>query len=294
MDQKIFQKIHPIEHLRRFLLKGVRPDGRAPSKARKVSISTSPIGTAVGSAMLKLGRTTVVAGVHATLIQPPTSTPDQGVLDVNVELLSMAAASLKPGRTSDESLCLTEFVRGLIAPHIDMSKLCVEEGLLVWRLRLTMYCIDHDGNIEDATLLAAVAAMRDVKLPNVRLIDDDEVDGNGEATDSSAMCDESREAHANGSAIAEASVERPNALQMDGFPIPISFVLFEGKALMDPCAEEEAVSESRVTFLFRPSGELRGVLKPGGRHISEALYRSCVEVCKGQVSSLVEKLGAGK
>lgn len=294
MDQKIFRKIHPTEHLRRFLLNDVRPDGRAPSKARKISLTTGSIGTAVGSAMVKLGRTTVVAGVNATLIQPPPSNPDQGVLDVNVELLSMAAASLKPGRASDESLCLTEFVRDLIAPHVDLFKLCVEQALLVWRLRLTIYCIDHDGNLEDGAVLAAVAAVRDVKLPNVRLIDDDFADSNGQAPDSGIMSDESPAAHASDSVIAEASAERPNALQMDGFPIPISFVLFEDKALLDPSADEEAVCESRLTFLFRPSGELRGVLKPGGRNLSEALYEGCLAVAKGRVSPLLEKLGTGR
>lgn len=292
MDQEVFRKVHPREYLKRFLDKDVRPDGRAPSSARKISVSTGSITTAVGSAMLKLGRTTVVAGVHATLVQPPPETPDQGIVDNAVELLSVASPNHKTGRTSDDALCLTEYVRSLILPHVDLTKLCVEAGLLVWRLRLTVYCVDNDGNLEDSTLLAAVAAMRNVTLPNVRLVDNESLDANGHESKSTNMTDVNDAVQQSDSIIAEASADRPNPLEMDGFPLPISFILFDGKVLIDPSAEEESVRESRLTFLFRASGELRGVLKPGGKNISEELYRSCLTQAKERIPLLLEKLGA--
>lgn len=292
MDQEVFRKVHPREYLKRFLVNDVRPDGRAPFSTRKVSVSTGSIATAIGSAMLKLGRTTVVAGVHGTLIQPPPGTLDQGIVDVAVELLSAASPNHRTGRTSDDASCLTEYVRSLILPHVNLTKLCVEAGLLVWRLRLTVYCIDNDGNLEDSTLLAAVAAIRNVTLPNVRLIDDENLDVNGHESKSANMTDVNDVVQYGDSVIAEASADRPNPLEMDGFPLPVSFILFDDKALIDPSAEEESVCESRLTFLFCATGELRGVLKPGGKNISKELYKSCLNQAKERIPLLLEKLGA--
>lgn len=292
MDQEVFRKVHPREYLKRFLVNDVRPDGRSPSSARKVNVSTGSIGTAVGSAMLKLGRTTVVAGVHATLIQPHPGTPDQGALDISVELLSVASPNYKAGRTSDDALCLTEYIRGLILPHVDLTKLCVDSGLLVWRLRLTVYCVDNDGNLEDSTLLAAVAAMRNVTLPNIRLLDGENLDANGYGSKDANITDADDSVQHSDYVIAEASADRPNFLEMDGFPLPVSFVQFDGKMLIDPSAEEESVCDSRLTFLFRATGELKAVLKPGGKNLSEVLYKSCLSQAKERIILLLEKLEA--
>lgn len=291
MDQEVFRKVHPRDYLRRFLNNDVRPDGRSPSKPRRISITVGSIETAVGSAMLKLGRTTAVAGIHATLVQPSAGTPDQGILDVAVELLSMAAAQYKSGRSSDEAVCLTEYLRSLIAPHVDLSKLCVEEGLLVWRLRLTVYCVDNDGNLEDAILLAGVAAMRNVLLPTVRILDEDQ-DGSNGTNPGETSTEDVKATGQSDSIIAVATSERSNSLEMDSYPLPVSFVLFDGKALIDPSVEEEAVCDSRITFLFRPTGELRGVLKPGGKNVSEEVYQSCLAQAKGRIPKLQAKLEA--
>lgn len=289
-DQQVFQKVHPHEYVRRFLSKDVRPDGRALSSARKLHMTPSSIGTSVGSAMIKLGKTTVVAGVSATLVQPPAGDPERGSLEVIVELVSTASPNYKAGRTSDEAVCLSEYVRGLISPHVNLVDLCVEPGLLVWNLRLTVYCLDNDGNLEDSTLLAAVGALMDVMLPNVKLIDDDESNPKGDDVDMADASDGTTIEMQSSSVIAEASIDRPNSLEFETYPIPVSFAIFEGKALLDPSLDEEAVSESKITFLFRPNGELRGVLKPGGKQISENMYLSCLAEAKSRSSFLVKQL----
>lgn len=240
--------------------------------------------------MLKLGRTTAVAGVYATLVHPSAGAPDQGVLDVSVELLSMASPNYKSGRSSDEAVCITEYLRSLISPHVDLSKLCVEAGLLVWRLRLTVYCIDNDGNLEDSILLAGVAAMRNVLLPTVRIIDDDQDEVNGANLAEANMADVKQPKAQNDSTIAIATAERSLSLEMESYPLPVTFILFDGKALIDPSIEEESVCDSRITFLFRPTGELRGVLKPGGKNVPEEVYRSCLAQAKDRIPKLVAKL----
>lgn len=289
MDQEVFRKVHPTEYLKRFLINDVRPDGRAPSASRKVSMTKGSINTAVGSAMLKLGRTTIVAGVKATLVEPSLAAPDKGVLDIGVELLSIASAGYRAAR-SDDALVLSEYLRDIISPHIDLTTLCVEEDKLVWHLRLSVYCVDNDGNLEDSVVLASVGALRDVLLPTVSMNEaEDDASENEESTYTSIPLD--TKPQQSPFVLASVSRDRTNPLELTPFPLAVTFSLFEGgKALIDPSAEEETVSDSRITLLVKPSGDLRGVLKPGGQNISQDLYQSCLKLAKERVLFLNKML----
>lgn len=294
MDEGVFRRIQPRDYLKRFLDNNVRPDSRSPTTARKLTMTTGSVNTAVGSAMLKFGRTTAVAGVQATLIKPSANTPEEGIIEFVVEILATASFNFRQVRASDDSLVLTRNLRQWLNPYIDRPSLCVEPGLLVWELRLTVYVIDNDGNMDDAVIMAAVAAIKDVKLPSVSLMDVDvnenDIDG---PTNAREHMEDVNETHVvNHSAIAIASADRTNPLQLDGFPLVVSFALFEDKALLDPTAEEEAVMDSRLTFVLHPSGELRAVDKPGGKILSGTLYESCLGQAKLRASILLEKLNA--
>ena len=56
--------VDPLEYNRAFLTKGVRPDGRALLRGRKAVPHGSPITSAEGSALLRLGETAVLVGVQ--------------------------------------------------------------------------------------------------------------------------------------------------------------------------------------------------------------------------------------
>lgn len=286
MDHEVFRRVYPRDYIKRFLDNGVRPDGRSLMKSRKLSMTTGSISTAVGSAMLKLGRTTAVAGVIATLVEPLPNTPEEGILDLSVEILSTVSQNFK--RINDDALVLSHAVRHWLGPHIDRSTLCVESGKLVWHLRLTVYCIDDDGNLYDAVLLAAVAALKNVMLPSVTMLDD--FDASSDAKNNMHI---DTQASVERSVVATASVERTNPLQMDDFPLAVSFSIMDDSVLMDPSAEEESVADSRLTFILHPSGELRAVEKPGGKHLSGTLYETCLNSAKARALVLLDKLNSG-
>lgn len=293
MDEEVFRRIQPRDYLKRFLDNDVRPDSRSPTMARKLTMTTGSINTAVGSAMLKLGRTTVVAGVQATLVEPSSSAPNDGVVEYSVEILATASFNFRQVRTSDDSLVLAHNLRRWLDPYIDRPALCVEPELLVWHLCLTVYVIDNDGNVDDAVIMAAVAAMKNVLLPAITLRDDEACEALANGSDGSrGRMDVDSASVTNRSAIAVASAERTVPLQFDDFPLVVSFALFEDKPLLDPCAEEEAVMDSRVTFVLNQSGELRAVDKPGGVHLSGALFKQCLYQAKSYIPVLLEKLGA--
>lgn len=66
-----YRKIYPLEFHRQFLLHGVRPDGRKLSTSRKTKLNVGLIETADGSAFVKLGHTSVIAGVVGEIGPPP-------------------------------------------------------------------------------------------------------------------------------------------------------------------------------------------------------------------------------
>lgn len=57
--------IHPVKYYRDFLNHDVRPDGRELNQFRPIVINVNSIGTSDGSAIVKIGNTTVVCGIKA-------------------------------------------------------------------------------------------------------------------------------------------------------------------------------------------------------------------------------------
>mmetsp|Transcript_21499 Transcript_21499/g.44210 ORF Transcript_21499/g.44210 Transcript_21499/m.44210 type:complete len:411 (-) Transcript_21499:20-1252(-) len=64
--------------------------------------------------------------------------------------------------------------------YIDPTELGIEPGKSAWRVRISIHVVNHDGNVWDAALLSACAALADLKLPvvevnrkdgNVRIVD---------------------------------------------------------------------------------------------------------------------------
>lgn len=92
----VFKRLHPASYLSRFLSSGYRPDGRPilPSSSfqstasasasaaddvwRQVSINTGSISTAHGSALVRMGDTTMVCGVKAEVGEPDAEAPGEG------------------------------------------------------------------------------------------------------------------------------------------------------------------------------------------------------------------------
>lgn len=57
--------IHPIKYYRNYIAHEIRPDGREFEAFRPIRINVKSIGTADGSAIVKLGNTTVICGIKA-------------------------------------------------------------------------------------------------------------------------------------------------------------------------------------------------------------------------------------
>ena len=63
LEPDAFRKLYPDQYYSRFLAEGLRPDGRPLSQARPTTIALGAVTTADSSALVKIGNTTVMAGV---------------------------------------------------------------------------------------------------------------------------------------------------------------------------------------------------------------------------------------
>ncbi|MBU0624287.1 MAG: RNA-binding protein, partial [Candidatus Thermoplasmatota archaeon] len=115
------------DYISKLLAKGQRVDGRRFDEMRPLTIETNFIGSAEGSARVKLGNTDVVVGVKLIPGEPFPDTPNTGVLTTNAELIPMASDTFESGPPDQESIEVARVVdRGIREGHaVDMTKLCM-------------------------------------------------------------------------------------------------------------------------------------------------------------------------
>nr|CAI46226.1 hypothetical protein [Homo sapiens] len=138
-----FKTVEPLEYYRRFLKENCRPDGRELGEFRTTTVNIGSISTADGSALVKLGNTTVICGVKAFRSGPP----------------------------GEEAQVASQFIADVIenSQIIQKEDLCISPGKLVWVLYCDLICLDYDGNILDACTFALLAALKNVQLPEVTI-----------------------------------------------------------------------------------------------------------------------------
>ena len=145
------------------LLNNERLDGRKFDEFRKpVEISYDVSNKAEGSARVKIGKTEVIAGVKMDVGKPYADSSDKGNLMVGAERLPVSNPEFLPGPPNAQTIELARIIdRGIReSGMIDLKKLCIKEGELVWNIIIDIYTINDDGNLIDASALAAIAALK--------------------------------------------------------------------------------------------------------------------------------------
>jgi exosome complex component RRP42 len=153
-------------YIRELLAKGAREDMRGMFDFRPVKVETGLMENAEGSAQVDMGSTRVLAGVKMTVEEPMEDTPDQGNLMVMAELLPLAHADFETGPPSPASIELARVVdRGIrAAKSIDLTSLSIDAEK-AWTVFIDLYVLNYDGNLFDASALAAMSALATTKMP---------------------------------------------------------------------------------------------------------------------------------
>jgi exosome complex component RRP42 len=215
-------------HLYRLAEKGERVDGRALDEPRKITIQRGFVGTAEGSARVKLGNSDVLVGIKMSVGEPYPDTPNTGVLSTSVEMVPLASPTFEAGPPRPEAIELARVVdRGIReSKMVNTEKLCITPKEKVWIMFIDIHILDYDGNLFDASSYGAVAALAGTTVPA-------KAQGMGE--------------------------DFP--LPVDHWPVSVTFAKIKDVILVDPSLDEERMANARLTVTTDENGDIRAMQK---------------------------------
>lgn len=310
-----FAKLTPGPFLQAHLQqpKPIRPSGREPDESRQPTINTGSLTHSNGSAVVRLGDTSVVCGVRGEILMasevphPPNDgvseddfIEDLGLLVPNVELSTGCSPAHLPGNPpSGLAQSLSWRVHSLIHTSnlVKPSDLRIqyteprseelgpdEEPPTVtkayWTLYIDILCISLDGNAFDAAWTAAMAALQNTTLPK-------------------AWWDPDQEA-----IVCSPLGSEAHKLALNSRPIAASFAVFssasplkqrseaESWVLADPDGFEEEVCREVLTVVV-DQGKVLKVEKHGGPRVGRAEVKECVDLATRQWQARTKLVGSG-
>jgi len=283
LDLKISQ---PLEFYRQFLEKDVRPDGRTLGEFRQTYIKLNPIQSkADGSALIRIGNTSVICGVKAELFEPlPDDDPECGRVIPNVELNAGCSPAFRPGAPSETAQVASQMIADILATSgvVDCRRLCVCPGKLAWILYCDVICLNLDGNLFDACLLSVMAALRATSLPKVTMDETSKV----VTVETTSTTDENVVAGKQ----ADGGVVR-RTLGLADMPVSSSFSVFDGGILLaDAVAEEEDLCLEGTLTVVTTKDSVVVVHKPGGVSLPTDKVQTCVETAFQRTNSIQKLL----
>jgi exosome complex component RRP42 len=242
---------------------GKRLDGRGLSDYREIKIEQGLIERAEGSARVLLGKTEVLVGVKIETGEPFPDTPNEGVQTVNAELVPLASAAFEPGPPDENSIELARIVdRGIReSKAIDTGKLCIEPGKKVFVVFVDVYVLNHDGNLIDASALAAVAALLNTKMPNYEIED-------GELKIKTGY----------------------SPLPIKSRPITVTIGKINDKLIVDPWLEEEQIMDARLSMAINDEGNICAIQKGGSGYFTPQQIIEVTKIAQEKAAELRKKL----
>jgi exosome complex component RRP42 len=228
-----------VEHLRRqqmwdVISKGKRLDGRVLDEMRTLEAELDIIKKANGSAKVKLGDSEVIAGIKVETGEPFEGLENKGALIISAEVLPTASPYIEPGPPDEETIELARVVdRGIRESEmLDLDKLVLVPGKIVYTIFVDCSVINTDGNLLDATSYAVVSALLSCKLP-IFEIEDGKVVDTGKTQDP----------------------------PLTTIPVSITQVRIGDTIILDPTAEEEACMNARITITTNSDGDYAAIQK---------------------------------
>ncbi|CAN0330229.1 unnamed protein product [Ectocarpus sp. 6 AP-2014] len=268
MEVEAFQRLDPENFYRRFVKNGVRPDGRELRAVRPISVDVGVLSEerVQASALVGLGSTKVLAGISLQVGHPSENTPMCGMLDVEVKLTPLSSSKFSSGRPSEQAHVLSTFVKNSIVESgaLVLTDLAIDDGSFAWKLCMDIVCLSFDGNLADATLIAAMGALMRLQLPGTRRIDDEIF----------------------------VTEDTPTPLVVREVPVPLTCGMFDGIITADPSLLEEELLTTHVTVVSTSEGKVCGVHKPGGSCASGKQLNECLQLCQQHAKQLTQTLEA--
>jgi exosome complex component RRP42 len=242
---------------------GKRLDGRGLGDYREIKLEQGLIEKAEGSARVLLGKTEVLVGVKIETGKPFPDTPNEGVQTVNAELVPLASPTFEPGPPDENSIELARIVdRGIReSKAIDTEKLCIEPGKNVFVVFVDVWVLNHDGNLIDASALAAVAALLNAKMPNYEIKD------------------------------GEVKIKHGyTPLPIKSKPITVTIAKVNDKLIVDPWLEEEQIMDARISMAINEAGNICAIQKGGAGFFTPQQIIEASKIAQEKAAEIRKKL----
>lgn len=233
-----------------------RVDGRKVDEYRNIDIETGIISKAEGSAQVKLGNTQVVVGVKMQPGEPFPDRPEKGVIITNAELVPLASPTFEPGPPDENSIELARVVdRGIRESDcIDLDSLFIEENK-VWMVFVDIHAIDDDGNLMDASAIAAIAALLTTTVPAENF---------------------------------ELGEDYP--LPIRDLPVGVTSLVSNDTILVDPSRDEISVGNHLITITSDQNDNIVAIQKSGSYPLSEEKFYELIEISLKKANEIRELL----
>lgn len=243
--------------------KGKRLDGRELDDYREIKVEYGIIEKAEGSARVRLGKTEVVVGIKIEMGEPFSDTPNEGVMTVNAELVPLASPDFEAGPPDENSVELARIVdRGIReSKAIDTEKLCIEPGKKVFVVFVDVYVLNHDGNLIDASAMAAVTALLNTKMSNYEIED-------GEVKIKTGY----------------------TQLPVKQHPVTVTCAKIGDKIVVDPDQEEEQVMDARLSMAIDDDGDICAIQKGGSGYFTPEQVMEVANIAKEKAKEIRKKL----
>lgn len=276
MEVDAFRRLFPLRFHERHLLKSIRPDGRTLGKARDTIISLGAVTSANGSALIKIGCTTMLAAIKLEVMTPTVESPDEGCIAIDFHMPPICSPIVRPGRPAEAAPVVSKQLSDTILSSrmIDLKELSLVSGKAAWMAYLDIYCLDADGSLFDAALLSAVAAFSHLQIPVVSLNDEGRI----------VLISED---NGGGNSEKEPVNKEKRKLKLNTIPFSLTCILHKNYILADPTAEEESIMETLVTVVLDSSSQLVSLYKPGGPVLGHtSAIQDCVALTRQRLKEL--------
>jgi len=282
-----FEVLLPEEFLIKHIETGRRPDGRKLSERRPISISSGNIKSADGSSIVKQGNTTVACGIKAELAKPTTEKPDQGFIVPNLILPNMCHPSVKPGPPTPAAQELSVFIKDVILASecLKLTQLCPVVGKLAWVLHIDVMCLDHDGNLRDASIAAVMAALNSLKLPEVEYdADMDQITVSKSTQKLNIMCNPAC------CSFSVFNVESSNSAPSTEKSAESASDSSQLSLVADSTYSEEEVANSEISFVLLEKGDICLTNQTGSRPLTEDNMQKAISLATDQAAQIRKAL----
>lgn len=192
----------------------------------------------------------MLAGVRLEVMVPSSDAPAEGQLVVSVEMTALATPDYRPGKQPGIAHIIQQRLSDVLlgCKVLQLSDLCIAEGQAVWVVYLDLYILNAAGSLLDVSLLAAVAALQDTRLPIVHMTEEGNVergaaDGEEETAEAAAAADSRGDSR---------------LLQLHGRPLSLSCGLYKELLVADPDHEEETLMAASISVVMDEQQQMLG------------------------------------